>query len=286
MKVLLVSGSGFLGSNLARHFEQQNIPFQATARSGAFSLDLEQPLAAQAERIFAEEKFTHLILCAAIADPEDCYRNPERSRRVNLDAPEELWLLARKWNLRPAFFSTDLVFDSARDLRTEEEATCPTTLYGRQKAEAEVRLRETFPETLVFRTSKLMATSVHPRNILVPVVQAIQKGVAYRSFHDQWITPVFAEDVARVVLGAFEQNLSGIYHLAGPERLSRLELAREVYRAWGVEGEIPSMSYRDGPFSEPRGPLNTLSAEKIRRELGFAFTPLRQGIAELKKCWA
>jgi dTDP-4-dehydrorhamnose reductase len=283
-KVLLLSGTGFLGSRLSAHFARRGLPFRATTRSGPFPFDLERPVAPQLEEALARERFTHGVLCAAMADIEECFRNPGRSRRVNLEGPAEAWALFARFGVKPVYFSTDMVFDCRSDFRREEEPPSPTTLYGTQKAAAEAALREKFVDFLIFRTSKMMSMDLHPRSILTPLAEAARGRSGYRAFRDQFVTPVFAEDVARAVEEAILGGASGTFHLAGDERLSRAELARRVCRALGAdEGAVREAALSEAPVSEPRGPFHTLANEKARRELGISFTPLAEGLAELRK---
>jgi dTDP-4-dehydrorhamnose reductase len=270
MKILLVSGSGFLGSHLARHFGTLCV---STSRA---TLDLSRPVSAPLRKLLVEG-FTHVILCAANADVEACFRDPAGSRRVNVEAVREMMPVFADSGIKVAFFSSDMVFDCSRDFRAEEEPVSPTTEYGRQKAEA-----ESLVNGLVFRTSKMMSMNLHPRSILTPLVLAAREGIPYRAFRDQFITPVFAEDVCRAVKSAFRAGAQGTFHLAGEERFSRAEMAREVCAQLGTNAAvITEISVRDAPVSEPRGPFHTLSAAKAQREFGFRPTPLSLGLKKL-----
>lgn len=281
-RVLLISGGGLLGSALGRDLPRLGVEVLPTSRrgeTGTWPLDLERALAPQLEGIWASRPFTHAILCAAMADVDECFRQPELSRRVNVDAPRELFALCAERAVTPVFFSTDLVFDCAADWRKETDPLSPRTLYARQKAVAETLLPAS---ALLFRTSKLMAMDPHPRSILTPIVKAGRGQGAYRAFRDQFITPVFVEDVARAVAVLLRARGAGTYHLAGEERFSRLELARLVCRELGLHSaNIEEAEMASVRFSEPRGPCNTLSSEKIRREYGVRFTPLAEGLRAL-----
>ncbi|MGZ3740435.1 MAG: SDR family oxidoreductase [Bdellovibrionota bacterium] len=279
-KVLLISGTGFLGSHLPARLRADGIDFVASSRAATPALNLERPIRAQLGDWFAAGRFTHGVICAAQSDVESCFRDPVLSRRINVDAVAELQECFTECGVKPVFFSSDMVFDCTREFRGEEEAPSPTTEYGRQKTEAERRLRES-GEHLIFRTSKLMAMYPHPRNILSPLVAAA-RGEPFRAFRDQFITPVFVEDVGEALVRALRTQASGTFHLAGERRLSRVELAREVCRFFGGSGEaVEETSIRDAMLSEPRGFFHTLSAEKARKELGMAFTPLEEGLKRL-----
>jgi dTDP-4-dehydrorhamnose reductase len=283
MKILLVSGSGLLGAKLADCFESESVAFEATTRA---QLELARPVAPQLAPWLARGGFTHAVICAAMADVDACFRQPELSRRVNVLAVGELARILADAAIRVAFFSTDLVFDGKSDFCREEDPTGPTTLYGRQKLEAERLVLAASGANLVFRTSKLMALDAHPRNLLTPVLRAAASVAEYHAFRDQFVTPVFAEDVSRAVPLAFRHSLSGIYHVAGRERLSRAELARRACAAVGLDSSrITETSMCDAKLSECRGPRNTLAVEKLARDAGFEPTSLEKGLAILRENW-
>jgi dTDP-4-dehydrorhamnose reductase len=284
-RILLVGAGGFLGQAFARHLRQQDIPFLATARSpepGQLKLDMEKPIAPQLGEALAGERFTHGVLCAAITEIGACYRNPTLSQRVNVAATEELLAAFIDAGIKPVFFSSDLVFPNTAEFYSEESAPAPSTLYGKQKLAVEELIRGGIPEYLIFRTSKLMSLQPGKRNILWQVIESLEKNEAVKPFHDQFITPVFIEDVAEVAVRAIRAGLNGTFHLAASERMSRLELARRICDRMGKSRElIQPVSMADFDFGEPRGRIYTINSEKIRRALNFEFRKTEAGLASL-----
>lgn len=283
--ILLVGAGGFLGRALERYFTQRKIPLLATARSPVaeqLALDLEKPVAEQLREAFSREKFSHAIICAAITEIGACYRNPALSHRVNVEATAELLALCKAAGTKPVFFSSDLVFPNEAEFYGEEDTPAPSTLYGKQKLAVEDFIRESFPEHLIFRTSKLMSLEPSHRNILWQVVDSLEKNQTVRPFHDQFITPVFIEDVAKVAERAIGAGLSGTFHLAAEERMNRVELAQRICDRMGKSQElIQPISMADIDFGEPRGRIYTLNSEKIRRALEFEFRKTEAGLVSL-----
>jgi dTDP-4-dehydrorhamnose reductase len=283
-KVLLVSGTGLLGSTVAAVFRRAGVAIRATARVGELPVDLERVLAPQLDSVMECERFTHAVLCAAVADPESCFRDPDRSRRVNQDAVAELVDLCRTWNVRPVFVSTDLVFSGNEDLCAETDPVAPGTAYGRQKAAAERSVLRGGEGAAVIRVGKLMSQTLHPRSSLTPIIRACAGGEEYRAFRDQYVAPVFAEDAARALLTVVQRGMRGVYHVAGDQCFSRADLARAVCRGLGLgESGIREIRLEEFGFSEPRGRFNTLSAAKFKAETGFRFTSLEEGLQNLRR---
>jgi dTDP-4-dehydrorhamnose reductase len=91
-----------------------------------------------------------------------------------------------------------------------------------------------------------------------------------RLFADEYRTPVDAESVAEGVALLLERGGAGLFHLGGPERLSRLELGLRVARALG----LPSRGIESALQADYRGPDRrpadtSLDSARARRELGW-----------------
>ncbi len=123
-KYLLVSGTGFLGARIYQEFQNYSEEIQATARLARekfLELNFEKSIPKQFEKKLQAQEYSHAIICAAITDIEQCYRNPEISNRINIDATIELLGLLKKYKIKPIFFSSDLVFSNTADLVDESE---------------------------------------------------------------------------------------------------------------------------------------------------------------------
>jgi dTDP-4-dehydrorhamnose reductase len=286
MKLLLVSGSGFLGSalssGLSRDFE-----VVATSRGEGLRLDLEQPVRAQILSALEKGGFSHAILCAALSDVERCFREPERSRRINVDGTLELLVALKEFGIQPIFFSSDLIFGGKEGLWREEDPVSPTTLYGRQKLELEREIGARFKDFMIFRTSKLLSKDLHPRSIVSGILKPILAGESAKVFVDQWITPVFVEDVCEVVGLAIRAGLCGTYHLAAPDLLSRYEFAKMVCQKLGLDpARLEAVRMSDLQWSEPRGTHNALDASRISQALNYSFTCVADGLDQLSQARA
>lgn len=111
-----------------------------------------------------------------------------------------------------------------------------------------------------------------------------------RSATDQIFCPASVDDIAGAMIKLAETGLQGIYHVAGPEPLSRYDLnvmLRDAVHAVDerIRPTVERCSLRDIPFLEER-PLNTsLSTEKLQTAIAWPFqsmSDLCQKIAELE----
>jgi dTDP-4-dehydrorhamnose reductase len=86
-------------------------------------------------------------------------------------------------------------------------------------------------------------------------------------FADEFRCPIAAAETARAVWELLGKNCTGIYHVAGAEKLSRLQMGRLLIPRWPeIKTEIKSGSARDflGP---PRALDTSLEISKVQKVL-------------------
>jgi dTDP-4-dehydrorhamnose reductase len=279
-RALVVGGSGFVGRALLSQLggdrgigTWHSKPTRGLVQFDAVTGKLSELLSALPNDI------THVFVPFGMINPEQCARDPAATRRVNVDSVIRLMDGAFSAGLVPIFVSSDYVYDGTKPLRTEDEPQAPNTEYGRQKAAVERWLQAKQKPWLVARLSKVVSGDTGENGILGQWVNDIRNGNAMRSATDQIFCPALVGDVAGAMIKLAEADLQGIYHVAGPEPVSRYDLNRlllESIRAVDarVEASVSACSLRDIPSLEPR-PLNTsLSVAKLRAAIAWPFVSM------------
>jgi len=278
-RILIIGSSGFLGSNLKTILDRTDA---VTGSADKSRIDLSQSIDASVEGWIKSGGYQYVAICAAITNVERCFQDEKLSNKVNVTATIDLLEIIRRSGAIPIFFSSDYVFPNKTGPHREEDLCAPETRYGRQKLTVEVFMKEKFERFLIFRTSKLMSMTAHSKNILLPVLQSLKESKPIQCFEDQWLNPVFVEDVARVVKVAFVKDLSGVFHLGTRHIFTRAELGRYLAESLGRDPAlIQSVRMSDIEFSEPRPTHHLLDCSKIESALDFRFTEIETSIPNL-----
>lgn len=144
------------------------------------------------------------------------YRKDRRD--VIVDGSRNVAMAAADAGARLVHLSTDVVFGGRDRPYTEADAPDPVSDYGRWKAEAEAEVTRLQPQSVLVRTSLLYGT-----DILSPAQEAVADGVW---FTDELRCPVHATDVAQAIVALAQRpDVTGPLHVAGPDAVSRAELA-------------------------------------------------------------
>jgi dTDP-4-dehydrorhamnose reductase len=272
MRYLVTGASGYLGGYLVRHLRGTGAPLVAWSGSQQGEVlgvplrpvDLAEPDAIAAA--WADAQPDVVLHAAAWARLGDCYRDPALARRINTDASAVLADLAERSGARLVLVSTDLVFDGERGNYREEDAPAPLSVYGRTKAAAEEAVLARLRSAAV-RVSLLFgpeATGRRP-SFFDKQVEALRGGQPVRLFADEWRTPVSLLTAARALVEVAGSDVTGLLHVGGPERMTRLEMGQRLAAFLGISGDnlVASKRARD-PAPEPRPRDTSLDSARWR----------------------
>ncbi|MGW2016797.1 SDR family oxidoreductase [Streptomyces sp. NPDC001927] len=229
MTVLIVGGSGFLGTELVQQATAAGHMTVATyaTKPGPASATTWCPLdlrdAGSVEAVIAEER-PQLVLNASsgLAD-----------WATTAEGPVRLALVAARYGCRMVHVSSDAVFSGTRVHYDETSLPDPLTPYGAAKAAAETGILAVHPKAAVARTSLIIGhgRSVHERAVH-ELVAGTREGTL---FTDDIRCPVHIADLAAALLELAEADAAGVHHLAGPDAVSRHELGTLIAQRDGLD---------------------------------------------------
>jgi len=233
---------------------------------------------AAVRREFAKDQPQLIIHCAAITVVGEAQKNPALARRVNVEVTKLLAELAAE--IPFVFFSTDLIFDGRKGNYVETDAANPLHIYGETKLVAEEMVLKN-PRHLVVRTS--LNGGVSPsgnRAFNEQLRHSLQSaGQGMKLFANEFRCPIPAVETARAVWELVEKNCTGLYHVAGAEKLSRLQIGELLVKRWPeVKTNIEPGLARD--FPGPARPLDTsLDIFKVQKVLSAPLPGLGEWLA-------
>jgi dTDP-4-dehydrorhamnose reductase len=109
------------------------------------------------------------------------------------------------------------------------------------------------------------------RSTFLEQVAALRERRKLVLFHDEVRSPLSLEDAASALIRLAQSDASGIFHLGGPERLTRVEMALLTARALGIEDPIyEAVSRLSVPGAGPRPRDLSLSSERYTIVFGQA----------------
>ncbi|OIJ43667.1 family 1 glycosylhydrolase [Massilia timonae] len=256
---ILISGaSGTLGSAFKRICEKRNLACHVLTRQ---EMDITDP--ASVEAAIVRFKPWAIVNAGGYVRVDEAEADFDRCMRENTLGPTVLALACIRHALRFMTFSSDLVFDGAREQPyVESDLANPLGVYGRSKLEAEQRVLDADPQALVIRTSSFFGPW-DQHNFVTQALNALDVGLPFQAARDVTVSPTYVPDLVNVSLDLLIDRERGIWHLTNGEAVSWFELARRACAAAGVSSErLQEVSIEECGYAARRPGYSALSSER------------------------
>jgi dTDP-4-dehydrorhamnose reductase len=285
VKILLTGRNGQLGWELARALA----PLGELAAYDRTMLDLAKPdqIAAAVRSV----KPDIIVNAAAYTAVDKAESEPDAAFAVNAVAPGLLAEGAKRAGALLIHYSTDYVFDGAKEMPyVEEDPPNPLNVYGRSKLAGEQAIGSIGGQYLILRTSWVYAA--RGRNFLLTIRRLLKEKDELRVVSDQIGAPTSAGALANATAELLRQRTPtalddalGTYHVTAAGHTSWHGFAVEIARLEGAPREIRLVPVPSSEYPLPaRRPKNSrLSNEKLFRRFGVALPSWQ---ACLKACYA
>jgi dTDP-4-dehydrorhamnose reductase len=205
-----------------------------------------------------------IVNCAAFVDVDRAETEREIAWRTNTSAVEYLIESARKTDARIIHISTDFIFDGIKSPYSETAAPNPLNYYGRTKLASENALRSSGIHHCILRAPLLYGTEeLQWKNMAMRVYDSLLKKKQFAAFTDIQVTPTLIDDLAFAVTRATELHKHGIYHIGGPEMVSRFEFAQRIAKQFHLDESliVPVTSEGHAANRPKRSAFVTLKAQ-------------------------
>lgn len=264
-RVLLTGASGLLGTWLLR-----TVPDDVQVTAARHRAEVDWPETATADLRDAAEAAALVTNTAPDVVLHAAYR---KDRASIVDATANLLTAVTDEGARFIHVSSEAVFSGDGRPRAETDEPDPVWDYGRWKAEAERHVLDGPLEAAVVRLPLLV--SVEPADGVVTAIRsALADGGTVGWYAGERRPAAYAADVAaaiwRLVRLPVEQA-ARVWHLPGPERLTRSELGARTARTLGVPDpgvEVPAPPHDRRPHDL------WLHDERARRHLAWDPRPV------------
>lgn len=278
MNILVTGANGQLGNEM-----------QVLARENLqhtyFFTDVQELDICDEQAVYAyvsEHKIDIIVNCAAYTAVDKAEDNVELCDKLNNIAPGYLARAAQANGAAMIQVSTDYVFDGTAHIPyTEEEPTCPASVYGSTKLAGEQNVMDHCEKAMVIRTAWLY--SIYGNNFVKTMIRLGQERDSLGVIFDQIGTPTYANDLAQAIFVAINKGVvRGIYHFSDEGVCSWYDFTVAIHRLAGIAScKVKPLHTADYPAKAPRPHYSVLDKTKIKDTFGIEIPHWEES---LKRC--
>ena len=275
---LVVGSDGLIGAALRRKLLAEGRAVLGTIRQPESAREdvLQLDLAGDMDGWEVPAGINSAFLCAGITTLKQCETDPAASYLVNV---RNLARLAEKLatsGVFVVFLSTSAVFDGSMAFAACDATFCPTTEYGKQKADAERLLLAMGENLAIVRLTKVVSPSMP---LLVLWREALERGESIQPFNDLLMSPIPLNFAVEALIRIADSRRGGIYPLSGAADVSYAEFAATWMTRLGFPAHLLQGCSAGEGICKPR--FTTLDMSAMVQQFGLKPPTLEQTIDSL-----
>ena len=266
MKVFVTGVKGQLGYDVVNELEKRG-----HAAIGVDIEDLDITDAAAVDKMITEAAPEAVIHCAAWTAVDAAEDNEEKCRQVNVNGTENIAKVCKKLNCKMMYISTDYIFDGkgTRPWEPDDPVTTPLNVYGQTKYEGELAVRNNVEKFFIVRIAWVFGKG---KNFIKTMLNLGKTHDHLTVVNDQYGTPTYTYDLARLLIDMIETDKYGNYHATNEGGyITWYDFACEIFRQAGMDVGVEPVSSAQYAAKAKRPENSRMNKQKL---VDNGFEPL------------
>lgn len=266
MKVFVTGVKGQLGYDVVNELEKRG-----HTAIGVDIEDLDITDAAAVDKMITEAAPEAVIHCAAWTAVDAAEDNEEKCRQVNVNGTENIAKVCKKLNCKMMYISTDYIFDGkgTRPWEPDDPVTTPLNVYGQTKYEGELAVRNNVEKFFIVRIAWVFGKG---KNFIKTMLNLGKTHDHLTVVNDQYGTPTYTYDLARLLVDMIETDKYGNYHATNEGGyITWYDFACEIFRQAGMDVDVEPVSSAQYAAKAKRPENSRMNKQKL---VDNGFEPL------------
>lgn len=266
-KILITGGSGQLGYDIYRELKKRYGNYATIFMPNHAVLDItDKNSVKELIETFKPDVVFHAAAYTKVDDAED---NQDLCYDTNVYATQNIAEACEKIGAKLIYVSSDYVFDGKKDsIYTEGDAERPINVYGKSKLAGEHKAALN-PKTFIVRTSWVFG--INGKNFVKTMLDLADKKDKLTVVCDQFGSPTYTVDLARLLVDMSETEKYGIYNATNEGYTSWYKFAKDIFDVNNKDVYVEPIKSEQYKTKAERPKNSCLSKGKL---VGAGFTPL------------
>ncbi len=266
MKVLVTGVKGQLGHDVVNELCKRGME--------AVGVDIEEMDITDRDsvrNVISENKPDAVIHCAAYTAVDAAEDHEDICRRVNADGTQNIADACKELDIKMLYLSTDYVFDGEGERPWEPDDAChPLNVYGQTKYEGELAIQNTLKKYFIVRITWVFG--VNGKNFVKTMLNLAEKNSRITVVNDQYGSPTYTYDLAKLLVDMVLTEKYGIYHAANEGICTWYEFTKEIFKQADVNVEVVPVTSEEFKARANRPKNSRMNKDKLEVN-GFERLP-------------
>ena len=284
-KVLIAGIETVVGGNLAAGLAQQSPVTGVTLGEPTqiAGINLESQVASTPEavqQIIQKVRPTRVVLCGSAA--RSGWDGSAPPGEADLEQASWWSDAVRESGAQLTLISSDAIFTGPWMFHAENSHSLCPSAPAQTARDIEARVLANCPEALIVRTHAFGWQPGEKSGWIESLLTKLERGFDTDLDCTRYASPILATELIEIISAAWTVGLSGIYHVAGAERVNPVQFASRLAQQFHLP--IPLTMARESLIGRPSGfgcGETSLQTRKIRRALGVSMPMLDEGLQRL-----
>ena len=263
MRVAVIGSNGQLGSDLVAVYQRDHEVV------GLTHSDIEITDIDNVKKVLDEIKPGLILNTAAYHNVPLCEQNKDLAFSINGTGAQNLALVSNDLGAKFIHYSTDYVFDGARQQPYTEEDRCnPLNIYAITKLSGEHMALNYGDRSFVVRISGIygkVPCRAKGGNFITTMLRLAKEKPEVKVVNDEFLTPTPTSAIAENTLSLSDTDAYGVYHMTCSGEVSWYEFARTIWDVMKLSTPLYSSSAKDFPLTVKRPFYSVLDNANLRK---------------------
>ena len=230
-RILILGGSGFLGSYLVNFFKEVFDVVYSYNSQGVSSYNVANGFFLNAldhqsvKECVKKYKPEFLLNAVALANVDEVQKSENVGHDLNVSFPLYLSELSMEYNCKLIHVSTDHFEAKPSIFMKEIDVVDPINLYGKQKLEAEKGILLANSSALVLRTNFFRSDIQLGRGLLEWFIYRLKRNEPFDGFTNVSFTPISCKILGEGIIKLLDIDYSGLINVSSSESITKYDFA-------------------------------------------------------------
>ena len=288
MKILVIGGSGVIGSHIVQSCLKQKINVEFTFLRHPIELESTRHNLNVSRRTDVLSLVTRVepdivIHTVAVTNVDLCETDKALASSINVDGTANVVNACKKIGSKIIYISTASVFDGKKEEYHEFDRPNPNTNYGFTKLQGEELVRDSGIPSLILRTDQpycWIEKGQHINSVL-RVLDKLSRCESFDEVTDWYNTPTYVPDFVNTMFTLINNDAEGTFHLVGSDFIDRFNWSLQVAETFRLDKKLIRPIHSDRLGLPVKRSNIHLSNDKVFNQTGIRMIGTWEGLIRM-----